>query len=257
MKIIRLYCVLLLLLSFTTVLTPVENKATDPWDDWGVNNGEEYEFSLEVCTRYGSTIDSNYTLGLSSNLAAIQGEQWIVTIEAVNSTGLFQTVTKGSITSPIHKYPTYLSWFWGQAGNTTYWKEIVDTYNDANYSENNPDLYLLDVWTLSDNIFTEHRIYKNSITQMKKFSINIERGILTEYELKYNETLAGDAVAYHHLKFSLLTDLEGGGSDLDNIIALFTNNPEVTIVLIGGSVLILGILLIRHRGGKKKSRKKR
>ncbi len=227
-------------------LAIVPCESTDPWEDWGVVEGEEYEFILTTCTRFGSTFGTNLSLYTTSNLVAIQGDHWTVTIVEVNSSGLYQTITKDGITTPVHEYSIAKSWFWGQAGNVTYWQELVDFYNAEDYTENNPDLYTLDEWTLSEGIYTEHREYKNSAMELKKFSIHIGKGVTTIYELKYNETSSGaDYLSIHHLKFTLVTDLgddstsnnNGGDGPIgsDNILApiinFITDNPELTLLI--------------------------
>jgi len=167
-------------------------------------------------------------------------------------------------------------WFWGQTGNRTYWQEKADLNNNMNLTELYPDLYSLAEWTLSGDIYTEHRVYKSSSEIMKKYSIHIGKGITTEYELKYNETAnISDTLAYHHIKFSLITDVEptdstttdenttsnGSGNDINNIISDVTDflidNPVITFAFGGLIVLTLAFILIRRRGGKKRSRRRR
>jgi hypothetical protein len=256
--------VLSILVLLPLTIFPIKCEIASTGDDWGVIEGEEYEFTLNTCTLLGSTLGTNYSLHLGSDLVALQGEHWIVTIIEVNETGIFQTITKGSTTTPVHQYQTYYFWFWQHAGNTTYWQEEVDTYNDANYTENNPGLYSLDEWTLAGGIYTEHREYVNSVQELKKFSIHVDKGITTEYELKYNESASGaEFLKCHHLKFTLLTDLGDGvpnSSDdiLASILTFITENPELTLLIGGGFfVLSFGFILLRRRRGKKKSRRKR
>jgi hypothetical protein len=195
----------------------------------------------------------------SNNLVAKEGEHWNVTIQSVNESGIYQIIDKGSLSSPHHKYPIYFEWFWGNAGNKSYWQERVALLS----ANKHPEVYTLEKYILTGDIYTEHRVYKSgSQIILKKYSIHIGKGITTEYEMEWNDTISGsEFLTLHHLKFSLLTDL-GSTNELDlvlsEIIDFFRDNPIALTALGGFLVLIMTYFVIRRfRRGKKRSRKKR
>ncbi|MFX0151053.1 MAG: hypothetical protein ACFFAJ_09755 [Candidatus Hodarchaeota archaeon] len=249
-----------LLLIITGLMIPIDHISADLWESWGVNEGEEYEFSLDICKRYNSTTGINYTLyeesmNSSNNLVALEGEHWNVTIQSVNESGIYQIINKGSLSSPNHKYPIYYEWFWGNTENKSYWQERVALFS----TNKHPEVYTLEEYTLSGDIYTEYRVYKSgSQIIMKKYSIHIGKGITTEYEIEWNDTISGsEFLSLHHLKFSLLTEL-GTTNELNkavsDIIDLFRDNPIALTTLGGFLVLVMTYFVIRRfRRGKKRS----
>ncbi|MFX0171421.1 MAG: hypothetical protein ACFE9L_05830 [Candidatus Hodarchaeota archaeon] len=241
-----------LLLIIIGFIVPIQLISADLWESWGVEEGEEYEFSLDICRRYNSATGFNYTLyeesiNSSNNLVALEGEHWKITIQSVNESGIYQIINKRSLSSPNHKYPIYYEWFWGNAENKSYWKERVALLS----ANKHPEVYTLEEYTLSGDIYTEHRVYKSgSQIVMKKYSIHIGKGVTTEYEIEWNDTISGsEFLTLHHLKFSLLTEL-GSTNEFDvaisDIIDFFRNNP-IALAALGGFLLLVMILFLIRR----------
>jgi hypothetical protein len=253
-----------LLIVLIVMIIPVECIYADLWESWGVSEGEEYEFSLDICRRFNSSINVNYTLweefvNSSNRIIASEGDHWVVTIQSVNESGIYQIITQGSLTSPNHFYPLYYSWFWGNIDNKSYWQEKVDLLN----ANKHPEFYSLEKYTLSGGIYSEHRIYKSGSPMIiEKSSIHIGKGITTDYEIEWNHSVSGsEFIAIHHLKFSLITDL-GSSNELANVISeitdFFMDNPMISIALAGLIALTMTFLIIKRiRGRKKRSRRRR
>jgi hypothetical protein len=253
-----------LLIVLIGMIIPVECIYADLWESWGVSEGEEFEFSLDICRRYNSSINANYTLwedfGNSSNkIIASEGDHWVVSIQSVNESGIYQIITQGSLTSPNHIYPLYYSWFWGNTDNKSYWQEKVDLLN----ANKHPEFYSVEKYTHSGGIYTEYRVYKSGSPMiMEKSSIHIGKGIATNYEIEMNHSVSGsEFIAIHHLKFSLITDL-GSSNELANVISditdFFMDNPVISIALAGLIALTMTFLIIKRiRGRKKRSRRRR